>query len=48
MGRHAKWNNVAGLVEILEVDRVVAFMAVKDEQLIYSSCMTLGRMIKIF
>jgi hypothetical protein len=31
MGRHAKCNNVVGLAEILEADRVVAFVAVEDK-----------------
>ena len=48
MGRHAKRNNVVGLAEIFEVDRVVAFVAVEDQQSIYSFRTMLGRLIKMF
>jgi hypothetical protein len=48
MGRHTKRNDVVGLAEILEVDRVVAFVAVEDKQSMYPSCTTLGRFVKMF
>ena len=48
MGRYTKCNNVVGLAEILEVGRVVAFVAVEDKQPIYPSCTTLGGIIKMF
>jgi hypothetical protein len=48
MGRHAECNDVVGLAEILKVDRVVAFVAVEDEQPVYPSRTTLGGMIKMF
>jgi hypothetical protein len=31
MGRHIKWNDIVGLIEIFEVDQVVAFIAIKDK-----------------
>jgi hypothetical protein len=31
MRRYTKYNNIVGLTEILEVDRVVAFVAVEDK-----------------
>jgi hypothetical protein len=48
MGRHAECNNVVGLAEILKVDRVMAVMAVEDEQSMYPSCTALGRLVKMF
>ncbi len=48
MGRHAERNNVVGLAVIFEVDRVVAFVTVEDEQSIYSLRTMLGRLVKMF
>ena len=48
MGRYVKYNNVIGLIEIFEVDQVVAFVAVKDEQSIYPSYIAFGSLIEMF
>ncbi len=48
MGRYIKYNDIISLIEILEVDRVVAFIAVEDKEPIYPSYIILSRMIKMF
>ena len=48
MGRYIKYNNVIRLIETFEVDRVVAFVAVKDKQLIYSFCIALSSLVEMF
>jgi hypothetical protein len=48
MGRHAKCNNVVGLAEIFEVDRVVAFVAVEDKQSMHPSRTALGSLVEMF
>ena len=48
MGRYIKYNNVVGLTEIFEVDQVVAFVAVKDEQSIYPSRIAFSSLIEMF
>jgi hypothetical protein len=47
VGRHAKGNNLILLVVLLEFKRVVALIAVKYKQLVYTKSALLCMLIKV-
>lgn len=48
MGRYIKRNDVISLAIVVEVGRVVAFVAIEDKEAIYTDYTTLGVLIEVF